>query len=254
MLNSLFARRLSFFATILGLALVGCKSQGPVTHLHAAQPPALTGDDFMNSGEGFTINLPSSWKRLPAGSTPNPEAMANVSTPSLGFGAPPPSLADKASELALVDTSVKVVPTDAPVMVRFNSTKVSGGANVTSQAADYVAQAYDGDHKDVKPYVLPIGEVVEVTARKHMITGDNFYFVDYIVVDGENVVKVRFVGNDANNIKMTAEKAMETFRLDPNAHTKVQDVKEFDPKELMDQLKSMGAGGAPPVNPDGTPQ
>ncbi len=230
-----------WFLALAVLSIGGCKGKVEATHLHSAPPAEVAGDEFLNSGEGFTIALPSFYKR--SASTPDPDALFHISRP-MGMSGSSPSATKNSSTLALMDTSVKYLPTDPPVMVRFETSTVEGGTTAAAAANEYADAVYGTTHATVTPLTLPIGEVMEITARKSLISGDNFYFVDFIVVDGESVLKAMFIGNDAKRLKAMAEKAMGTLRFDPNAHTKVQEDKGAGAIDMSDPIKGAAATGA----------
>ena len=99
------------------------------------------------------------------------------------------------------------------------------------------------------PVSIPAGAAVEFTATRKFRTGDLFYFVDYILVDGEKVIKFRFCGNEPGQIKNVADACLLTFRIDPAAKTNFQVEKEPSLGALLDQLKGSAAPGAQtPVN------
>ena len=83
-----------------------------------ANTPVASGY-FRNSGEGFTFDLPASWMSVAPGKVVDPSALFSMGSPGAAYGITKPIDGGKTTDLMnLVDTDVKVMTTDAPVMVK----------------------------------------------------------------------------------------------------------------------------------------
>lgn len=238
-------------AAVLGLlALVGCGPKAEVTRLTSVPPAPLASGFFRNSCEGFTFDLPQTWTAPRPGAAPDVDMLFNVSQPGSIIGVDSSiDTGAKEAVVTLVDSSVRVLPTDAPVMVNVVVKTVKDGANLKLEAASFVARVYDGVRKSTSELALPVGPGVLVTAVRGLKTGDKFYFADLLLVDGEKVFQFRFVGNEAKMIRQIAEICASSFRIDPNAKPNVQQPQsDTVMKEALSQFgESMDS--SPPPDP-----
>lgn len=196
---------------------------------------------YRNSGEGFTFDLPTSWKSVASGKVMDPSALFAMGSAGNMFGMSKPI--DKTKEeplMRLVDTSTRALPTDAPVMVKVEMDTVKDGANLIVESDKFEDQVYDVIKAKRTTLTVPSGRVTEFTATRKFMTGDMFYFVDCIAVDKEKVIKFRFCGNEPSALKKLAEECMQTLRPEPKAKTQFQ--VEKDP--LQQALQQMGSGGS----------
>lgn len=230
-------RKVAWIALIFVLG--GCQPKVPVTTLTNYPEKPLAAGFYRNSGEGFTFDLPVSWKSVAAGKVMDPSALFAMGSAGNMFGMSKPI--DKTSEeplMRLVDTSTRALPTDAPVMVKVEMTTEKDGTNLTAESDKFEGMVYDVVKAKRSVLTVPAGQVTEFTATRKFMTGDLFYFVDCIAVDKDKVIKFRFCGNEPTAIKKVAEECMQTLRPDPAAKTQFQ--VEKDP--LQQALQQMGNG------------
>ena len=239
---------------LLALALVGCGPKPVVTHMVSTQPVPVAAGYFRNSGEGFSFDLPTSWKSVAAGKVLDPAALFLMGSPGKSVGITKSiDEGEKAVVMTLVDTDVKVQATDAPVMVKVRAETVKDGANLKDQADQFQGFVYDVVKAKRSTVTIPAGEAIKFTATRKFMTGDLFYFVDYILVDGEKVVKLNFCGNEPTQIEKIADACVQTFRIDPAAKTTFQQEKEQSIGSIMDAARAAGDSSVPVAPPDSAP-
>lgn len=229
------------FWLFVPFALFGCQAKAPVTVLvsYPATPPKA--GFYRNSGEGFTFDLPESWKSVQAGKGMDPSSLFAMASPGSMFGIS--KSIDKTKDeplMRLYDTSVRTLPTDAPVMVKVELERVKDGANLKEQADAFEAAVYDVIKAKRTTVDVPAGQVTEFTATRKLITGDLFYFVDCVAVDKDKVIRFRFCGNEPTSIKKAAEECMKTLRPEPSATTQFQVEKD----QLQQAFQQLGSGNA----------